>query len=36
MVKHQPGHNPTTNDWEFIELEVNAQGAEFSAEVSKS
>jgi hypothetical protein len=27
MVKHQPGHNPATNDWEFIELEVNAQGA---------
>jgi hypothetical protein len=27
MVKHQPGHNPETNDWEFIELEVTADGA---------
>jgi hypothetical protein len=27
MVKHQPGHNPETNDWEFIELAVSADGA---------
>ncbi len=27
MVKHQPGHNPETNDWEFIELDVTANGA---------
>lgn len=27
MVKHEPGHNPATNDWEFIELEVAADGA---------
>jgi len=27
MVKHEPGHNPATNDWEFIELEVDADGA---------
>ncbi len=27
MVKHQPGHNPETNDWEFIELDVKATGA---------
>jgi hypothetical protein len=26
MVKHQPGHNPETNDWEFIELDVKADG----------
>jgi hypothetical protein len=27
MVKHEPGHNPETNDWEFIELSVTADGA---------
>ena len=27
LVKHQPGHNPETNDWEFIELDVTADGA---------
>jgi hypothetical protein len=27
MVKHQPGHNPETNDWEFIDLNVTAGGA---------
>ena len=27
MVKHQPGFNPETNDWEFIELAVTADGA---------
>jgi hypothetical protein len=26
MVKHQPGHSPETNDWEFIELDVAADG----------
>jgi hypothetical protein len=26
MVKHQPGYHPETNDWEFIELEVEASG----------
>jgi hypothetical protein len=26
MVKHQPGHNPETNDWEFIEMDVKADG----------
>jgi hypothetical protein len=26
MVKHQPGRNPQTNDWEFIELDVKADG----------
>jgi hypothetical protein len=26
MVKHQPGHNPATNDWEFMELAVTADG----------
>jgi hypothetical protein len=29
MVKHQPGHNPETNDWEFIELDVKADGVTF-------
>ncbi len=27
MVKHQPGHNPETNDWEFIQLDITADGA---------
>ncbi len=27
LVKHQPGHNPETNDWEFVELDVTASGA---------
>lgn len=26
MVKHQPRHNPETNDWEFIELDVKPDG----------
>jgi hypothetical protein len=26
MVKHQPGHNPETNDWEFIQLDNTADG----------
>jgi hypothetical protein len=26
MVKHQPGYNPETNDWEFLELDVTAEG----------
>jgi hypothetical protein len=29
MVKHQPGYNAETNDWEFIELDVTADGASF-------
>ncbi len=27
MVKHQPRHNPETNDWEFFELDFAADGA---------
>jgi len=27
MLKHQPGWNAGTNDWEFIELEVSAEGS---------
>lgn len=27
MVKHNPGWNPETNDWEFIELEVSEAGS---------
>ena len=27
MVKHQPGWNAGTSDWEFIELEVSAEGS---------
>ncbi len=27
MVKHQPGWNAATGDWEFIELEVSAAGS---------
>jgi hypothetical protein len=26
MIKHRPGYNPQTNDWEFIELDVAAKG----------
>ncbi|MEO8464698.1 MAG: hypothetical protein ABI640_05105 [Gammaproteobacteria bacterium] len=26
MVKHPPGYSPATNDWEFIELDVKADG----------
>jgi hypothetical protein len=26
MVKRAPGFSPTTNDWEFFELDVSAQG----------
>lgn len=28
MIKHEPGWNPTTNDWEFFELNVSEQGSE--------
>jgi hypothetical protein len=28
MVKHNPGWNAGTNDWEFIELNVSAEGSE--------
>ena len=27
MVKHPPGHNPATRDWEFFELAVTAEGS---------
>ena len=27
MVKHQEGWNPETNDWEFFELTVSAEGS---------
>ncbi|MES2950678.1 MAG: hypothetical protein V4858_19265 [Pseudomonadota bacterium] len=27
MVKREPGFSPATGDWEFFELEVNAQGS---------
>lgn len=27
MVKHPEGTHPSTNDWEFVELEVSADGA---------
>lgn len=27
MIKHQPGWNPSTNDWEFFELDVSAEGS---------
>jgi hypothetical protein len=27
--RHQRGHNPATNDWEFIELDVKADGVTF-------
>jgi hypothetical protein len=26
MVKHQPGFDPTTRDWEFLDIDVTAQG----------
>lgn len=26
LIKHQPGRNPETNDWEFVELAVTADG----------
>lgn len=28
MIKHEPGWNAVTNDWEFIELNVSDQGSE--------
>ncbi|REL26952.1 hypothetical protein DXX93_10465 [Thalassotalea euphylliae] len=31
MVKHPKGTNPSTNDWEFVELAVSAQGNKFTA-----
>ena len=31
MIKHQPGWNPTTNDWEFFELDVSAEGSRIRA-----
>lgn len=30
MVKHNPGWNPETNDWEFIELNVSESGSEIA------
>jgi hypothetical protein len=30
MVKHNPGWNPETNDWEFIELNVSEAGSEIN------
>jgi hypothetical protein len=30
MIKHQPGWNPATNDWEFFELAVSEQGSEIT------
>ena len=27
LVKHEPGHNAETNDWEFVDLDVTADGA---------
>ncbi len=31
MVKHPPGYNAETGDWEFIELDVTAEGAAIGA-----
>jgi hypothetical protein len=31
MVKHEPGFSPATSDWEFIELDVSAQGSSIRA-----
>ena len=31
MVKHKEGFSPATKDWEFIELEVSAEGSKISA-----
>lgn len=31
MVKREPGFSPATNDWEFIELDVSAEGASIRA-----
>ena len=31
MVKHEAGYSPATSDWEFIELEVSADGSEIRA-----
>jgi len=31
MVKHQPGYNPVTKDWEFLELDVAAEGSKMRA-----
>lgn len=30
MIKHQPGWNPATNDWEFFELNVSEAGSEIA------
>lgn len=30
MVKREQGHSPETNDWEFFELNVSAEGSEIS------
>lgn len=30
MVKREEGHSPSTNDWEFFELNVSAQGSEIN------
>jgi hypothetical protein len=31
MVKREPGFSPATNDWEFIELDVSAEGTSIRA-----
>ena len=31
MIKHQPGWNPATNDWEFFLLDVSAEGTRIAA-----
>ena len=31
MIKHQPGWNPATNDWEFFLLDLSAKGASIAA-----
>jgi hypothetical protein len=31
MVKHEEGFSPATQDWEFIELDVSAQGSKIRA-----
>lgn len=31
MIKHEPGVSPATRDWEFIELDVSAEGSTIRA-----
>ncbi len=31
MVKHEAGYSPATSDWEFIELDVSADGSQIRA-----